>query len=164
MDCIKMVVTMNPCPCGYFPDMNRCHCTHGAIAKYNNKISGPLLDRMDLTVRVNPVSYEDLQENGITLSSEQMRKQVEKAREIQQARYNGTTLRFNSDLSSTDMEKYCLLKKEEKDLMKEAFEKLQLSARSYHRILKVSRTIADLNGSEEICQEHIHEALCLRMR
>ena len=119
---------------------------------------------MDLTVRVNPVSYEELQENGITLSSEQMRKQVEKAREIQQARYNGTTLRFNSDLSSTDMEKYCLLKKEEKDLMKEAFEKLQLSARSYHRILKVSRTIADLNGSEEICQEHIHEALCLRMR
>lgn len=161
---IMLVAAMNPCPCGYFPDMNRCHCTHGAIAKYNNKISGPLLDRMDLTVRVNPVSYEDLQENGTILSSEQMRKQVEKAREIQQARYDGTTLRFNSDLSSTDMEKYCLLKKEEKDLMKQAFEKLQLSARSYHRILKVSRTIADLNGSEEICQEHIHEALCLRMR
>ena len=164
MDCIKMVVTMNPCPCGYFPDMNRCTCSSKDVHRYRNKISFPLLDRMDVSVEAPPVSYEELcsSEKG-SLTSIQMRNQVMKAQMIQKERYKEIGIVFNSELSPGQLETYCPMTESAQRLMEKAFHKMGLSARGYHRIIRVARTIADLAESEVIDTIHLSEAIQYRM-
>lgn len=157
-----LVASMNPCPCGYYPDTKRCHCTDKEIKKYLSKISGPLIDRIDICLEVKPVEYEQLSLKRKSESSEDIRKKVIAAQKIQQQRYKDENILFNSQLSSAQIEKYCSLGNEEIEILKIAFDRLNLSARAYHRILKVSRTIADLDASENIKVNHLAEAIQYR--
>ncbi|WP_290776202.1 YifB family Mg chelatase-like AAA ATPase, partial [Anaerofustis sp.] len=159
-----LLASMNPCPCGYLGDDKiRCTCTDSQKEKYKNKISGPLLDRIDIQVRVPRQDYEKLRLNSKTSeSSKEIRQRVNKAREIQLKRYKGTNILFNSMLTPSKMEEWCKIGKEEEKLMKMAFDNLNLSARGYHRILKLARTIADLEGEENINSSHLTEALQYR--
>lgn len=158
-----LAAAMNPCPCGYYPDMNRCKCTTGQVSHYLGKISRPLLDRIDICTDVPPVTFSQLNGGGRGESSAEIRKRVEKVREIQNHRYEKENIRFNGELQGRQIEKYCTLTKDASGLLGRAFEKMQFSARSYHRILKVSRTIADMEESDEICARHIGEALAYRV-
>lgn len=157
-----LVAAMNPCPCGYYPDRNKCRCTQPQIEKYLGKVSGPLLDRIDLCVELQPVDILQLQTKNIGESSEQMRERIGRARKMQESRYTGTMYRFNGDVASADAGKYCLLGEEEKKIMEQLYHTLELSARAYHRILKTARTIADLEERETIAGEHLLEAACYR--
>lgn len=157
-----LIASMNPCPCGYYPDTKRCHCTDKEIKKYLSKISGPLIDRIDICLEVKPVEYEQLSLKRKSESSEDIRKKVIAAQKIQQQRYKNENILFNSQLSSAQIEKYCSLGNEEIEILKIAFDRLNLSARAYHRILKVSRTIADLDASENIKVNHLAEAIQYR--
>lgn len=159
-----LLAAMNPCPCGYFPDMNRCTCSSKDVNRYRNKISFPLLDRMDVSVEAPPVSYEELcsSEKG-SLTSIQMRNQVMKAQMIQKERYKEIGIVFNSELSPGQLETYCPMTESAQRLMEKAFHKMGLSARGYHRIIRVARTIADLAESEVIDTIHLSEAIQYRM-
>lgn len=157
-----LVAAMNPCPCGYYPDMKKCSCTYPDVQKYLNKISAPLLDRIDLAVEASAVSYHALQKAGENESSMQIRERVVRVREIQQKRYQNTKYRYNSDLDGAGIQKYCALGAKENFLMKQAFENLELTVRSYYRIIKVARTIADMQESERILVPHLQEAICYR--
>lgn len=157
-----LICSMNPCPCGYLGDEEKCHCQPEQIKKYLSKISGPLLDRIDLQVEASPVKYSDLDVREKSESSASIKKRVLKAQKIQQERYKDESLFFNAQLSAAQIEKYCVLGQAERNLLKTAFEKLNLSARAYHRILKVSRTIADLDGEENIGLQHLSEAIQYR--
>ena len=156
-----LVAAMNPCPCGYLGD-KKCHCSMSEITSYRKKISGPLLDRIDIYADTPDVSYKDLNSSEKAESSKEIKKRVTAARNIQLERYKDSGIFFNSRLTTPLMEKYCVLEKDAEELLKEAFDSLNLSARSYHKILKVSRTIADLAGSEKIGLEHLAEALQYR--
>lgn len=156
-----LVAAMNPCPCGYLGD-KKCHCSMSEITNYRKKISGPLLDRIDIYADTPDVSYKDLNSSEKAESSKEIKKRVTAARNIQLERYKDSGIFFNSRLTTPLMEKYCVLEKDAEELLKEAFDSLNLSARSYHKILKVSRTIADLAGSEKIGLEHLAEALQYR--
>lgn len=156
-----LVAAMNPCPCGYLGD-RRCHCSVGDIAKYRKKISGPLMDRIDIYADTPDVSYGELSGASSEESSADIKKRVSAARDIQLERYKNDGVLFNSRLSAPLIDKYCLLDSEAKELLKAAFDSLGLSARSYHKILKVSRTIADLEGSDVITSAHLSEALQYR--
>lgn len=160
-DCM-VVAAMNPCPCGYYPDSNRCRCTGIQIKRYMGRISGPILDRMDLCVELQPVEINSMQGKDGGESSLEMRAEVARARRRQEKRFKGTKYRFNSDISAADIEEYCHLGKEEKKCMEQIHEGLMLSARTYHRILKVARTIADLDDKDEIEAGHLLEAACFR--
>nr|WP_083273301.1 ATP-binding protein [Geosporobacter ferrireducens] len=152
-----------PCPCGYYGDVSHsCSCTPQQIKKYLSKISGPLLDRIDMHVEVFPVKYKELENDSITKNSLEIKKDVNFAKEIQAERYRKESIVFNSQLKPSQIRKYCKLGAEEKRLMEEAFHKLGLSARAYNRIIKLSRTIADLAGSEHIETEHLAEAIQYR--
>ncbi|MDO4344731.1 MAG: YifB family Mg chelatase-like AAA ATPase [Eubacteriales bacterium] len=157
-----LVAAMNPCPCGYFPDLRRCDCTASMVQRYLNRISSPLLERIDITVEASAVEYRDIGTGVVAESSQEIRKRVICAREIQQERYGKGTARCNGSLTQREIGDFCHLGREESDLMREAFEKMELSARTYYRILKVARTIADLEGSQSIRTEHLQEALCYR--
>lgn len=157
-----LVAAMNPCPCGHYPDLSRCSCTPYMVKRYLSRVSSPLLERIDITVEVAPVDYPSLEKQEGNETSRTIRARVMQARQIQKERYRGTKIRFNTDLDQQGIARYCALGKEESALMREAFERLDLSARSYYRILKVSRTIADLDGSERIGAQHLQEALCYR--
>lgn len=157
-----LVAAMNPCPCGYYPDRNKCRCTQPQIEKYLGKVSGPLLDRIDLCVELHPVDILHLQTEKNGESSEQMRERIEKARKMQEKRYAGTKYRFNGDVSSAEVDSYCQLGEKEKKVMEQLYHTLELSARAYHRILKTARTIADLEEQEMIAKEHLLEAACYR--
>ena len=157
-----LVAAMNPCPCGFYPDRNRCQCTDNEIKRYRNRISGPIYDRMDLYVEAQPLKVETLQKNTAEPSSSQMRKQVMGARKVQEKRYRNTPILFNSDLQAADIDRFCPLGKEEEKYMEKLFLTLGLSARAYHRILKTARTIADLKEAERITTEHISEAAGFR--
>lgn len=159
---IMLVAAMNPCPCGFYPDRNRCRCSEPEIKKYRNRISGPIYDRIDLCVEAQQISLEQLQEPKQQISSKELKEQVMKARKMQEERYRGTGYYFNSQLSAKDIEIYCPLEKEEKKYMEKVFYSLKLSARAYHRILKVARTIADLEGEAGIQRKHLAEAVCYR--
>lgn len=153
-----LVCAMNPCPCGYYPDRNRCRCTEPQIKKYMGKVSGPILDRIDLCVELQSVDIDSIKKGKKPESSSAVRKRVLKARERQSERFAGTGCRFNADIDGADIEKYCPLGKEEQEVMEGLYRSLKLSARAYHRILKVARTVADLEGAERISAEHLLEA------
>ena len=160
---VMLVASMNPCPCGYYGDRNReCSCTQSQIMKYMSKISGPLLDRIDLHIEVPSVKYDELEDKAPGESSVQIKKRVDRAREIQTTRYAETGIFSNSQLTPDLMKKYCVLGEEANTLLRQAFDSLGLSARAHNRILKVARTIADLAGSENIEMEHIAEAIQYR--
>ena len=155
---------MNPCPCGYYnhPD-KECTCPPGAVQKYLNKISGPLLDRIDLHVEVTPVAFSELSNVQQSESSAQIRERVMHAREIQSERFkNNEGIYANAQISSKQLHEICVIDKVGEALLKKAMERLNLSARAYDRILKVSRTIADLGSSENIKPEHLAEAIQYR--
>ena len=160
-----LVAAINPCPCGFFPDRNRCRCSENQIRNYLNKISGPILDRIDLCVQASKIEYGDLSANSKTdnESSESMREKIMVAREIQEERFKGTNKRFNSEMSPSDIQKYCTLSPIDEAYLEKAFRQMNLSARSYHKILRISRTIADLDNSENIMKKHLAEALNFRM-
>lgn len=159
-----LIASMNPCPCGYYNHPEKeCVCAPGVVQRYLNKISGPLLDRIDLHVEVTPVSFDQMTENRKTESSAEIRNRVIKAREIQASRFEGQSGVFNNAMMSSNMVKdVCQINEAGKALLKTAMERLGLSARAYDRILRVSRTIADLAGTEAIAIEHLAEAIQYR--
>ncbi len=157
-----LVASMNPCPCGYYgSSYKKCNCSSYDIKKYLNKLSGPLLDRIDIQIEVQRVSYDKLDIN-VSETSSQIKERVEKARKLQENRYKDEKIFSNAQLSSSQCEKYCKLDIESKDLLKIAYEKLGLSVRANNKILKVARTIADLEGKENIEKKHIAEAIQYR--
>lgn len=158
-----LVASMNPCPCGnYGSKINRCTCTPGVIQKYLAKISGPLLDRIDLQVEVDAVSYEELSGDSLAESSENIRQRVQKAREIQEKRFEGTGIHCNAQMTSEMINKFCPLDEACQNILSRAFKNLNMSARGYNRILKVARTVADLKGEEKITPKHIALAISFR--
>ncbi len=158
-----LVAATNPCPCGFLNDpVHDCTCTQAAVERYKNKISGPVLDRIDIQINVDPVAFEDLSKKEKAESSKEIRRRVNNARKIQLERFKGTNVFCNADMTEPMLEKYCVLSEECKAVLKLAFERLGMSARAYSRTLKVSRTIADLEGSENITKDHIMKALMLR--
>lgn len=160
---IMLVAAMNPCPCGFYGHPTRkCTCSQSAVSRYLAKVSGPLLDRIDLHVEVMPVEFDDLSTSVKAESSAEIRKRVNAARRIQNERYKGTEITCNAMLTPAMIHQYCELTEGAKELLKNAFERMGLSARAYDRILKVSRTIADLDESELIDVKHIAEALQYR--
>ncbi len=157
-----LVASMNPCPCGYYGSDKECSCSNQAINKYLGKISGPLLDRIDIQVEVSSVKYKNLNSNTQEETSEQIRKRVEETRKIQLERYKECGIYSNSELTPKLIEKYCKLDEKSKIILEKAFNKLGLSARAYARILKVARTIADMDKSENIQSSHLLEAIQYR--
>ena len=157
------VASMNPCPCGYYGAKEKeCTCTEQMISKYIGKISGPLLDRIDIQVEVSEVKYEKLEKINNAESSKKIQERVNNAREIQRKRYKENKIFSNSELTPQLIEKYCEIDNESKKILQKAFEKMGLSARAYGRILKVARTIADLENSKSIMKSHIAEAIQYR--
>lgn len=157
-----IIAAMNPCKCGNFGSELNCTCSASEINRYLGKISGPLLDRFDIHIEVAPVEYKKLSSKSKPESSEKIRKRVEKARTIQLERYKEENIRTNDDLCAKQIKKYIKTNKEIDNLLEIAFKKLNLSARSYNKILKLGRTIADLEGEEEIEEKHILEAIRYR--
>lgn len=157
------VASMNPCPCGYLGSKEKeCTCSDQAISRYIGKISGPLLDRIDIQIEVTPVKYQKLENEANIETSKDIKNRVNKAREIQQKRYKKENIYSNSQLTPRLIEKYCKLDKEGRKLLELAFNKLGLSARAYGRILKVARTIADLENEENILPSYVAEAIQYR--
>ena len=158
-----LIGAMNPCPCGYYGHPTRpCTCSLTKVSMYLNKISGPLLDRMDLQVEVPPVEYDRMADARPSESSAEIRKRVEAARLVQQRRYAGTGIPCNARLTPALLKKFCVLTPEADRLLAAAYERMGLSGRSYDRLLRVARTIADLAGSEMIGPDHVAEAIQFR--
>ncbi len=167
----QMVAAMNPCPCGYYGDaLKPCTCTSANITNYQKRISGPLLDRIDIHIQVPRVEYEKLSDERFGEPSENIRTRVEAAREIQRQRFARLELKkdkviyCNADMRAADLRQFCNLDDDCKNLLRAATTQMQLSARAYHRILKLARTIADLAGAERITTTHLAEALQYRPR
>jgi magnesium chelatase family protein len=158
-----LVAAMNPCPCGYFSDpKHECRCTYQQIRKYRSKISGPLMDRIDIHVEVPAVPYKDLIGDAKAESSEDIRRRVTAARVTQSERFRRTKIYCNAQMSSRHIKKHCKINDDSCNLLESAIDKLGLSARAYNRILKISRTIADLEGEPDIRVDHISEAIQYR--
>lgn len=157
------ITALNPCPCGYFGDKTHtCTCNPGQIQRYIGKLSGPLLDRIDLQLQIKPVEYSSLTGSEKAESSAEIKKRVNAARELQRQRYKNLGIYSNADLSSKDIEVFCALSPQAKQILESAFTRLGLSARAYTRIIKVARTIADLDKKENILPAHIAEAIGYR--
>ena len=160
---IMLIASMNPCKCGYFGDSRRqCTCTPTQVNRYRSRISGPLLDRIDIQVEVSNVDYEDLSSTENSETRAEIKKRVNKTRKLQLERYKDYNIYSNSQLDAGMLKKFCPLGEEENAILRAAFDNLGLSARAHSRILKVARTIADLEGSENINSEHIAEAIQYR--
>ncbi len=160
---VMLVAAMNPCPCGYFNDASgKCTCSPQKIHNYLNKISGPLLDRFDIHIEVSAVKFDELRDKEKTEPSSEIKKRVNKARKIQSIRYKGTSTNCNANINSNQFEKVCVIDDEAEKMLKNAFESMGMTARAYDRVLKVARTIADLDNSEIIKAEHILEAVQYR--
>ncbi len=157
-----LVASMNPCSCGYYPDRNKCSCSLPMVKRYLGKISKPLLDRFDICIEAMQIDYMELQNKKNEETSADIRSRIYKARQIQMERYLGQGIWFNCQLTPRTIKKYCKLDTKEQALLEQAFIKMNLTARAYHRILKVARTIADLDLSEKITTRHISEAICYR--
>lgn len=158
-----LISSMNPCPCGYYgSETHECKCSPSAIHNYLSKISGPLMDRIDLHIEVDAISYDELTMHDLEEPSCEIKKRVNKAKEIQLQRFKGGKIYSNAKMGEKEFKEFCVLDKECSDILEMAFKKLNLSARAYNRILKVARTIADLDGSEKIKKNHILEAIQYR--
>jgi magnesium chelatase family protein len=158
-----MVAAMNPCPCGYLGNtQRRCRCTTGQILHYRGKISGPLLDRIDIHVEVGPISEKEMLAKRAGEPSAVIRRRVTAARGAQQERFAGTGIHCNAQMSGSAMDECCSLTRETQSLLRFAIRDLDLSARAYDRILRVARTLADLDGEEVIGSGHITEAIQYR--
>jgi len=158
-----LIAAMNPCLCGFFTDPKKeCHCTPYQIQRYLSKISGPLLDRIDIHLNVPRLNYNELSQRRKGDSSEIIRERVNRSRNLQEKRYKEESVLFNAHLEPKNIEKYCMLDKEGEELLKMAILELGISARAYDKILKVARTIADLDGKETIEAFHISEAISYR--
>ncbi|MDE5863205.1 MAG: YifB family Mg chelatase-like AAA ATPase [Lachnospiraceae bacterium] len=158
-----LVAAMNPCPCGYYPDLKRCHCTRPQVDRYLKKVSEPMLDRIDMNISVKKMNYEELYGQEKTESSETIKKRVTATQAIQQRRLEPYGIRFNSQIPVNLLDGFCQLGKEEDQLRREVFEQYNLSARGASKLLKVARTIADMEASEAVKCSHILEALSYRM-
>ena len=158
-----LAAAMNPCPCGYFPDPQRCRCSREEVRRYQGRVSRPLLDRIDVSVRASGAEYEDISGDQPGESSACIRARVEAACARQKARYEGTGILFNAQLSGGMLRQVCALGEREEKLMRELFRLHQYSARAYDKILRVARTIADLDGAETIGERHLAEAAGLRL-
>jgi len=160
-----LVGAMNPCPCGYAGDpVRECQCSPAAITRYQKKLSGPLMDRIDIHIEVPRVEFEKLASRGTGESSKNIRERVEKAREIQKKRFGNNPHKQNSNMTPADIRRYCQLNEKGQAILKMAVQQLGLSARAYHRILKLARTIADLEGHDQIQTSHVAEAIQYRRR
>jgi len=161
----QLIAATNPCRCGYYPDRKKCTCTPWEVHRYLDKISKPMLERMDLCVETVPLELKDLSglKKGENEGSDAIRRRVEQARKIQCMRYEGEDFCQNGAMPSRLTERYCVLEKEAEDYLNSTFRDMDFSARVYHKILKVSRTIADLAGAEQIGRDHVMEAVCYRM-
>ncbi len=160
---VMLVCAMNPCPCGYYGHPTRkCTCAKGAPAKYLSKVSGPLLDRLDIHIEVPQVDFQKLSDSKKSESSADIKKRVNKARAIQNARFEGTGITCNAKMTPSMTRKYCVLDEKGKATLEKCFTAMDLSARAYDKILRIARTIADLDGSESIELEHISEAVQYR--
>jgi magnesium chelatase family protein len=170
----QLIAAMNPCPCGYYGDpVKACTCSPSMVTKYQKRISGPLLDRIDIHVEVPRVEYEKLSDNRLGEASALIRQRVEAARQKQRERFqnhnekddcqmDGPSITCNADMSPAQVRQYCILDETAKNLMRTAMSRLQLSARAYHRVLKLARTIADLAEADGISAVHLAEALQYR--
>lgn len=157
-----LVASRNPCRCGYFPDRRRCRCSEPEVRSYLHRISRPLLDRIDLHVDVQQLPYADLVDSRAEETSAQIRKRVLRAQKIQAARYRGSRFRFNSELTAPALRQYCPIGAKQEAQMARIYEQKHLTARTYHRLIKVARTIADLEESETIESRHLSEAVLYR--
>lgn len=161
-----LVAAMNPCKCGYYPDRTRCLCTEHDILRYMGRISQPIWDRFDLNVKVNKVEFSMLsqeeEDNDSQMTSEQMRDFIGRARDIQKDRFKNDNIHFNSQMSSRQVKKYCRLGDREKDIMEKAYCTFNMTARGYEKVLKTARTIADMEGEENIAVSHLSEAISYR--
>lgn len=155
-----LVAAMNPCSCGFYPDLNRCTCTATMVSRYAGRISQPLLDRFDLCAEAPALSYSDL--SGSKISSAVMREQAASAYQRQQERFKDCEIFFNSELKSRDLERFCPIDEGGKKLLERVFNTMGLGTRAYHRIIKTARTIADLEDSPVIREKHLSEAVCYR--
>ena len=161
----QLVGAMNPCPCGYFGDpIKPCSCSSGMITRYQKRLSGPMLDRIDIHVEVPRVNYEKLSDERLGEPSDVVRGRVEAARQKQRQRFEGTKVHNNADMTVADVRKFCQLSDEGRTLIKAAMSQMQLTARAYHRVLKLARTIADLASVDAITPNHLAEALQYRAR
>lgn len=160
---VMLIAAMNPCPCGYFGHPTReCICSPRAVRNYLNKISGPMLDRIDIHIEVPPINYKELNSTGKEETSAEIRERVNRARKLQNERYRGTEVTCNARLTPALLKKYCVMDNMASGYLQMAFDKLGMSARAYDRILKIARTLADLEGSEIIKREHIFSAISFR--
>lgn len=159
---VMVAAAMNPCPCGYFPDRNRCSCNELQVKRYLGRISRALLDRIDICVEASPAAYQDIRGGGFTETSAAIRERVERVREIQQERFAGSGIYFNSEMGNKEIQAFCILGEEEEEALKQMFKRMHLSARGCSRILKVARTIADLDGGGQIQKKHLAEAASYR--
>jgi magnesium chelatase family protein len=160
-----LLAAMNPCPCGYFGDPSReCTCALSMVGRYQKRLSGPLLDRIDIHIDVPRVDYDKLTDDRLGEPSAALRKRVEKARRLQRRRFEGTGLTSNADMGPAQVREYCQVDEAGRSLLRAAMEQLQMSARAFHRVLKLGRTIADLAGAENIETAHLAEALQYRPR
>lgn len=154
-----LVAAMNPCPCGYFPDRNKCNCSERDIKKYQRGLSKPILERIDICAESCPINFEELSDNIKNEKSEDIKKRISLARSIQKERFkNYRNINFNAQMTVKEIKKFCILSENDHDFLKEIFKSKRLSARTYHKILKVARTIADLAGKENIDREVLIEA------
>ena len=154
----QLVAAMNPCPCGYFPDRRKCNCSPQQIRRYTGKISQPILDRIDMMMEVFPVEYEKIRKKESTETSDSIREKVCVARAVQEKRFRQRGIRLNSEMGKREVEEFCVFREDAEHILHQLFQKNEFSTRRYYRILKLARTIADLDGSFEIKKHHLTEA------
>lgn len=157
-----LLAAMNPCGCGYYPDMQKCRCSPSMLRRYMGRVSQPLIDRMDLCVEAPPVSYEELTSHGGGECSADIRKRVQACHAIQRKRYAGLGFSHNSQIPAGLLTRFCELGGKERQYMERMYERMGLTARTYHKLLRVARTAADCEGSERIGLKHLKEAVCYR--
>ena len=157
-----LVAAMNPCSCGYYPDLNKCRCDRNSIKRYYNKLSQPLLDRIDMCAEASTVKYKDIVTKGENESSKVIRDRVVNTHNIQKKRFVNESYNYNSDIPSSDIEKYCALGNCEKRFMESIYDKYSLTGRTYYKLLRVARTIADMSNEDKISMIHLKESLMYR--